>query len=123
MLYNKALYYSEYSFVLPSPLPSPLHKDLNDPFHYDNNPTVEVDVYIIDTGIYLEHEDFGGRAEWGADLTTNGTNTTCNEQTCMTHPPDAFSIQNSNLLVCLPPLIKIQPPRTLTFTSLVSPLT
>jgi subtilisin family serine protease len=27
-----------------------------------------VDVYIIDTGIYTQHPDFGGRAIWGADF-------------------------------------------------------
>lgn len=27
----------------------------------------EVDAYVIDTGIYLEHNDFQGRAEWGTD--------------------------------------------------------
>ena len=24
-----------------------------------------VDIYVIDTGINIEHEDFGGRAVWG----------------------------------------------------------
>jgi subtilisin family serine protease len=31
-----------------------------------------VDVYIIDTGIFIEHEDFGGRASHGPDYTGEG---------------------------------------------------
>lgn len=28
--------------------------------------------YIIDTGIYVDHEDFGGRATWGINLAEDG---------------------------------------------------
>jgi subtilisin family serine protease len=31
-----------------------------------------VDVYILDTGIFIEHTDFGGRARLGADFTGEG---------------------------------------------------
>jgi subtilisin family serine protease len=31
-----------------------------------------VDVYILDTGIYIDHEDFGGRASLGTDITGEG---------------------------------------------------
>jgi subtilisin family serine protease len=31
-----------------------------------------VDVYILDTGIFIGHEDFGGRAKFGADFTGEG---------------------------------------------------
>jgi hypothetical protein len=31
-----------------------------------------VDVYIIDSGIYINHTDFGGRASWGIDYTGDG---------------------------------------------------
>jgi len=31
----------------------------------------DVRVYVMDTGIYRENVDFGGRAIWGADFTTN----------------------------------------------------
>jgi subtilisin family serine protease len=30
-----------------------------------------VDAYIVDTGIYIEHEDFEGRASWGTDTVDN----------------------------------------------------
>jgi subtilisin family serine protease len=44
---------------------------LNNAYSYvrDGN---NVDVYIIDTGIFIEHEDFGGRARLGADFTNEG---------------------------------------------------
>lgn len=35
-----------------------------------NPPSRAVDVYVIDTGVYTEHEDFGGRAKWGATFGT-----------------------------------------------------
>lgn len=37
-----------------------------------------VDVYIIDTGIVVEHPDFGGRASWGVNLVGDGIDTDCN---------------------------------------------
>jgi subtilisin family serine protease len=32
----------------------------------------KVDVYVLDTGIFIDHEDFGGRASHGADFTGEG---------------------------------------------------
>ncbi|KAK9468643.1 peptidase S8/S53 domain-containing protein [Lipomyces arxii] len=40
-------------------------------FKYDNS-SVQVDAYVLDTGIYKEHPDFGGRAIVGADFTGEG---------------------------------------------------
>jgi len=41
-------------------------------YSYDPDTSGEgVDAYIIDTGIYLEHPDFGGRAKWGFDAVDN----------------------------------------------------
>ncbi|KAI0717843.1 serine protease [Cerioporus squamosus] len=40
--------------------------DLNYTFRFDNSAGFGVDIFIIDTGIYLAHNDFGGRAVWGA---------------------------------------------------------
>jgi subtilisin family serine protease len=45
--------------------------DLDDEYSYVRDGS-NVDVYIIDTGIFIEHEDFGGRARLGADFTGEG---------------------------------------------------
>lgn len=37
-----------------------------------------VTAYIIDTGIRITHNDFGGRASWGINTTGDGRNTDCN---------------------------------------------
>lgn len=37
-----------------------------------------VDVCVIDTGIFVEHPDFGGRATWGVNLVGDGIDTDCN---------------------------------------------
>ncbi|KAJ3359364.1 hypothetical protein GGF31_004138 [Allomyces arbusculus] len=39
--------------------------DLTKPYVYPNSAGSGVDVYIVDTGIYTAHPDFGGRAKWG----------------------------------------------------------
>jgi len=44
----------------------------NSPLRRDNRAGQGVDVYIIDTGIYTEHSDFGGRATFGFDCTNEG---------------------------------------------------
>ena len=36
-------------------------------FNHDNSAGLDVDAYILDTGIYLEHVEFEGRAIWGFD--------------------------------------------------------
>jgi subtilisin family serine protease len=40
-------------------------------YSYARNGT-NVDAYILDTGIFIEHEDFGGRASHGADFMGEG---------------------------------------------------
>jgi subtilisin family serine protease len=37
-----------------------------------------VTAYVIDTGIRLTHQTFGGRATWGTNTTGDGNNTDCN---------------------------------------------
>jgi subtilisin family serine protease len=49
----------------------------------DNSYTVNstgsgVTAYVIDTGIFLNHSDFAGRAIWGTNATGDGKNTDCN---------------------------------------------
>ncbi|RPD56787.1 serine protease [Lentinus tigrinus ALCF2SS1-7] len=39
---------------------------LNFTYRYESSAGAGVDIYIIDSGIYLNHSDFGGRAKWGA---------------------------------------------------------
>jgi subtilisin family serine protease len=43
----------------------------NNEYKYERDGS-KVDVYILDTGIFIEHEDFGGRASNGADFTGEG---------------------------------------------------
>ncbi|KAK9722197.1 hypothetical protein K7432_002829 [Basidiobolus ranarum] len=38
---------------------------LDKKYNYVNSDGAGVDVYVIDTGVYIEHEDFEGRARWG----------------------------------------------------------
>ncbi|KAJ3412763.1 subtilisin-like serine protease [Chytridiales sp. JEL 0842] len=38
---------------------------LDGKFHYPKEAGEGVDIYIIDTGISIDHKDFGGRARWG----------------------------------------------------------
>jgi cerevisin/serine protease len=40
-------------------------------YNYGSTTGEGVDAYIIDTGIYTEHSDFGGRASWGTDTVDN----------------------------------------------------
>jgi len=40
-------------------------------FHYPDSAGLGVDLYTIDTGIYLQHNDFGGRARWGYTAPAN----------------------------------------------------
>lgn len=56
---------------------------LNFTYTYDANPGAGADIYILDTGIYTQHSEFGGRAKWGAtfggfaDVDGNGHGTHC----------------------------------------------
>lgn len=45
---------------------------LNNSYTYDTDGS-SVDAYIFDTGIRLDHEEFGGRAKFGFDAYPNGT--------------------------------------------------
>jgi subtilisin family serine protease len=51
---------------------------LNGTFTYDSIAGAGVDVYVIDTGIYLEHNDFGGRATFAYSSITGEANTDLN---------------------------------------------
>jgi len=46
-------------------------------YEYGTTAGKNVDAYIIDTGIYVAHADFGGRATWGTN-TIDSTNSDCN---------------------------------------------
>ncbi|MEU3078695.1 S8 family serine peptidase [Streptomyces laurentii] len=50
---------------------------MDDAYTY-NGTASNVHAYIIDTGIRTTHEDFGGRATWGVNTTTDKINTDCN---------------------------------------------
>lgn len=49
---------------------------LNGSYVYDTAAS-NVKVYIIDTGIRITHQEFGGRAIWGTNQTGDGNNTDC----------------------------------------------
>jgi len=51
--------------------------NLDGTFKYDKDGS-NVHSYIIDTGVYTEHEDFQGRATWGETFTGDGNNKDCN---------------------------------------------
>ncbi|CAG8627049.1 10644_t:CDS:2, partial [Paraglomus occultum] len=40
-------------------------------YEYDSTAGEGVTIYVIDTGIYVNHTDFGGRATWGATIPEN----------------------------------------------------
>jgi len=46
------------------------NKNLNGQYTYGTD-GANVKVYVLDTGISVNHEDFGGRATWGATFATN----------------------------------------------------
>ena len=53
---------------------------LSDPYRYGTGDDgTGVDIYIVDTGIKMDHEDFGNRVEWG--MTANFTAGTGEENT------------------------------------------
>jgi subtilisin family serine protease len=51
--------------------------ELSGEYHYDTDGT-GVTAFIIDTGIRTTHEQFTGRASWGANYAGDGQNTDCN---------------------------------------------
>lgn len=60
-----------------------LNATTSDVYTYDSTGGEGVNAYIIDTGIYIDHVDFGNRATWGAEFGTsvgtddNGHGTHC----------------------------------------------
>lgn len=44
-------------------------------YYYDNSAGKGVRVYVLDTGIRITHEQFGGRAVWGRNFITGSPNT------------------------------------------------
>lgn len=44
-------------------------------FVYDANAGYNVDVYVIDTGVNIDHDEFQGRASWGASFGNFGNQT------------------------------------------------
>jgi len=46
---------------------------LNYTYSYDDSAGEGVDVYVVDTGIYVNHTQFGGRATWGYNVPDYGT--------------------------------------------------
>ncbi|KAF8973400.1 hypothetical protein BGZ46_009930 [Entomortierella lignicola] len=49
--------------------------DLTQPYLYNDVAGAGVTAYVIDTGIYVDHSDFGGRATLGANFITGSANT------------------------------------------------
>jgi len=64
--------------------PKPDSSSLSFTYRYDSSAGCGVDVYVVDTGIFTAHNDFGGRARWGKtfgagykDADGNGHGTHC----------------------------------------------
>ncbi|KAF9951882.1 hypothetical protein BGZ65_005680 [Modicella reniformis] len=49
--------------------------DISRPYVYNNAAGKGITAYIIDTGVYIKHKEFGSRAKWGANFITNSTDT------------------------------------------------
>jgi subtilisin family serine protease len=49
--------------------------DLSQPFKYNSISGSGVTAYVVDTGVYVEHSDFGGRATFGANFIDGSPNT------------------------------------------------
>jgi len=47
-------------------------------FRYPDTQGAGVDAYVIDTGIYISHNDYVGRAVWGSNYVGDGRNDDCN---------------------------------------------
>ncbi|KAJ2932569.1 hypothetical protein H1R20_g4571, partial [Candolleomyces eurysporus] len=57
----------------PGKLSSTATGDLTYRYTYDSSAGTGVDIYIVDTGVYVNHTQFGGRARWGGTFGTTGT--------------------------------------------------
>jgi len=51
---------------------------LDNIYHYPDSAGLTVDMYTIDTGIMITHNDFGGRARWGYNAVPGSTNNDLN---------------------------------------------
>lgn len=51
---------------------------LNEKYYYPVTMGVGVDVYIIDTGVEVDHKEFSGRVRWGGNFAGDGKDTDCN---------------------------------------------
>ncbi|KAF8966839.1 subtilisin-like serine protease, partial [Entomortierella lignicola] len=49
--------------------------DLTQPYLYNDAAGAGVTAYVIDTGVYAGHSDFGGRATFGANFVSGSANT------------------------------------------------
>ncbi|KAF9174429.1 hypothetical protein BGX21_005074 [Mortierella sp. AD011] len=49
--------------------------DLTQPYLYNNAAGSGVTAYVIDSGVYTDHSDFGGRATFGANFISGSANT------------------------------------------------
>ncbi|KAG0066883.1 subtilisin-like serine protease [Podila epicladia] len=54
---------------------SQVDRDLTQPYLYNDAAGEGVTAYVIDTGVHIAHNDFGGRATWGANFITGSPNT------------------------------------------------
>ncbi|KAG0018403.1 hypothetical protein BGZ82_000452 [Podila clonocystis] len=50
-------------------------RDLTQPYNYNDAAGLGITAYVIDTGINIQHVDFGGRASWGANFVAGSPNT------------------------------------------------
>jgi len=60
------------------PRVSEINLNLVDPTYiYESHSGADVDAYIIDTGVFVDHVDFEGRAIWGTNTVGDGQNRDC----------------------------------------------
>ncbi|KAG0260533.1 hypothetical protein DFQ27_003477 [Actinomortierella ambigua] len=57
------------------PRTSQRDRNLSAPYFYQDAAGQGVTAYIIDTGVYIEHSDFGGRASYGYNAISGSSNT------------------------------------------------
>lgn len=50
-------------------------RDLTQPYYFNDAQGQGITAYVIDTGINVQHVDFGGRASWGANFVTGSVDT------------------------------------------------
>jgi subtilisin family serine protease len=52
--------------------------NMDDSYTYNDDAGFGITTYVIDTGIYISHREFGSRAKWGANYANDGINDDCN---------------------------------------------